>query len=386
MRRLPTLHHIDFSRIACGHMDCYGTKPTLPYNRPHMGPIHLLIPHALVAADFAPDLLRGLRLPQLDFLAAHAVETSAHGLAPLKPDLAPWQSWLLYDEPDANLAAVWARGIQWPLRPGSAVWMVEPVHYQLARDHLVLADPVDLDITEDEARGLAEAARPLLSEGGWTLENVTPQRWLLSRDEPGAPPGAATIDLSGAALECAIGLNIEPWLPVDHGSGAALQWRRVSNEIQMTWHDHPVNAQREARRQLAVNALWLSGNGASAVGRATTRLRDYRRIHTTLPLLRGYADSAAGCESEGDDGPVLKTWEAFIPCARAQNWSEWRNAIQALDAGLEGVVAELRSGRVPSLSLILCGDQTLRVSEVRRSDFWKFWRRGSAVELFADET
>ena len=189
-------------------------------------------------------------------------------------------------------------------------------------------------------------------------------------------------------------MNIASWMPTDQGSGAARQWLRVANEIQMTWHGHPVNEAREERGQLAVNALWLSGTGAHGLGRSINRLREYERIHSRLPLLVGYAEcnadtadaaDAAKAENAAAVGPVLKTWEGFIDPARRQDWSAWRNAAQALDAGMASVVAGLRSGRVASLDMILCAEQTLRIVRVRRSDFWKFWRRGSAVELFAEQ-
>ncbi|MFQ6707899.1 putative sulfate exporter family transporter, partial [Bordetella pertussis] len=36
-------------------------------------------------------------------------------------------------------------------------------------------------------------------------------------------------------------------------------WRRLLNEIQMVWYEHPVNEARAARGAAPINALWLYG-------------------------------------------------------------------------------------------------------------------------------
>lgn len=330
--------------------------------------LHLLIPDALVATDFAPDLLRGLKLPNLDCLCAQASDVAA---PPVHDGLVPWQSWLLQDDPDANLAEVFAVGMDTPILPGQGVWLAEPVHFEVGLDHLVLTDPAELRITGAESQALADAARPLLYEDGWLLENVNPHYWLLLRD--------SALDLAGAASACAIAAPVGPWLPADRGSGAALRWRRTSNEIQMLWHTHAVNNDRAASDAPTINALWLSGNGR--VGTDLARLRSYCHIKTTLPLLKMYADQVLAPGT----APALRTWDGLIDAARHEDWSAWRNSIQALDVHLGGVLANMRHGHLEELVVVLCGRRSQRVLRVRSGDLWKFWRRGKAVELFADE-
>jgi len=330
--------------------------------------LHLLIPDALVATDFAPDLLRGLKLPNLDLLCAHG---SDDGAPPVHDDLAPWQSWLLQDDRAANIAEVFAAALDTPIPVGNGVWLAEPVHFEIGLDHLVLADPRRLHLTQTESEALAEVARPLLYEDGWLLDNVRPQYWLLQRD--------TTSDLVGAAIECAIGAPVGPLLPTDQGSGAALHWRRTANEIQMTWHTHHVNLERAATDRQTVNGLWLSGNGRTGTDMA--QLRSYCHIKSTLPLLTMLADQVLASGS----APALRTWDGLIDVARHEDWSGWRNSVQALDVQLEGVVADMRRGHVAELVLVLCGRRNLRVLRIRSGDLWKFWRRGKAVELFADE-
>ena len=51
-------------------------------------------------------------------------------------------------------------------------------------------------------------------------------------------------------------------LPIDR---ATAHWRRLSNEVQMLLHDHPVNLRRQQAGQVPVNALWFWGGGALPV-------------------------------------------------------------------------------------------------------------------------
>src|SRR5690606_38216705 len=78
------------------------------------------------------------------------------------------------------------------------------------------------------------------------------QRWRLSLPEGLAPP---TVSPAAVAV-----LPLRDWWSQDP---AMRPWRRLLNEIQMAWHEHPVNEARVARGVPPVNALWLYG-GARA--------------------------------------------------------------------------------------------------------------------------
>jgi hypothetical protein len=40
---------------------------------------------------------------------------------------------------------------------------------------------------------------------------------------------------------------------------SARTWRRLANELQMLWHEHPVNLGRQARGLPVINGLWFEG-------------------------------------------------------------------------------------------------------------------------------
>src|SRR5690606_4093503 len=80
-------------------------------------------------------------------------------------------------------------------------------------------------------------------------------------------------------------------------------WRRLVNELQMLWFDHPVNQAREARGLRPVNSVWLYGGGrpaqlSSAPALDTGSLRVVRGLH----------------------GPAL-----------VQDWGSWLQELERLD-------------------------------------------------------
>ncbi|MGC3987058.1 MAG: hypothetical protein QM777_21250 [Pseudorhodoferax sp.] len=102
---------------------------------------------------------------------------------------------------------------------------------------------------------------PYLAEDGIVVDRWQDGRWLAH--------GAPFAGLATASPERVLGEeNLNAWLP------ASPLLRRLQNEMQMLLYTHPVNDAREARRQVTVNALWISGCGSwpatppQAAGRA----------------------------------------------------------------------------------------------------------------------
>lgn len=334
-----------------------------------MRTLEFVVADALVPADFAPEVLRDLSLPHLSVLAAHAMDRhpspDGAGAAPGNtPLLTAWQQRLLRHEPHANLAAWWACALRFaPPAATPWLWMLEPAHFQVGHDRVMLGDPRSVSLSHHETLALADAARPVLEEAGWTLFAVTPERWFVTRTEAQA--------LYGPALECGIGQNVALWMP--HGDATAtLAWRRAMNEIQMTWFVHPVNAVRETNGQHVINGLWLSGTGWP-----NTPKLPFAQVASGLTFLRGALTEARAAAD-------LETFDSLIEPARSQDWSAWRNAVQALDLRANELLGHLRGARYDTLECAFTGDTGVRRWSVRRTDLWKFWRRAHAAELFAE--
>jgi hypothetical protein len=204
-----------------------------------------------------------------------------------------------------------------PARPPSR-WLLEPAHFHLAKDHLVLVAGAAQDLSLAQARELAQAIEPLLAAEGMTLTVAAADRWLLGETQ-------AALQLDCAASEAAAGRNVDGYLP----SGPdARRYRRLLNEIQMTWHEHPVNEARADAGALPINSVWLSG---PVTGEAVAALRE---------------DVAAGS---------YRLEQSLLGPRLRDDRSGWLDALQALDAQLHGW---LTSPQPPGI--LLCGDDEAR--------------------------
>jgi hypothetical protein len=128
------------------------------------------------------------------------------------------------------------------------------VHIHATRDHLVLTDPSILNIQVDEEAALRSSIQDLLNE--LAPKGLFPSNsyWIFEAER------FKSLQTHSPAL--AIGRNIDIWMPKDTLiKGVAKQWRQIQNEIQMIWHDHPVNESRVNRGELPINSIWLFGIG-----------------------------------------------------------------------------------------------------------------------------
>lgn len=135
---------------------------------------------------------------------------------------------------------------------GDARWLcADPAWVQPDINGVRLMACGQLGLRMDEAVELATALRPLFDEVGLALELSAPDRWHLR-----LPPALPLPDL--ATPEQALGEDLYQHLPV---GAAGKFWRVLQNDIQVTLHQHPLNAQRRARGLSPVNSLWLWGAG-----------------------------------------------------------------------------------------------------------------------------
>lgn len=126
-----------------------------------------------------------------------------------------------------------------------AFWLYAvPVHLVLQRDSFSLASPVPLPLEIEEVEALSCSLN----------QHFTPDKmhfiwhemqWFLKLE--------INPNISTSAPELAINQDISKYLPTGEG---AMQWARISNEIQMLLFEHPVNLARESKRLPVINSIW----------------------------------------------------------------------------------------------------------------------------------
>jgi hypothetical protein len=253
-------------------------------------------------------------------------------------------------------------------------WRLDPVHLHVGRDHLVLTDPAALALSAPDAAALAAAVAPLFENEGLVLRVDAPSPWALHEADASRPLRLSTRSLLGA-----LGRSIDAWLP---GGEDARRWRRLVNEVQMTWFDHPVNARREASGLLPVNSLWIEGPCHIAGSRGGGDERAVRRCAAAARL----AARAPGAGSvEIDDGTGMLVLDDRLLAAQvAGDPQRWADAWQALDAERFVPIARAQAPWAAGVRLVLAGDAGWRELDVAPRADWRFWRRGDPAALLAE--
>lgn len=326
--------------------------------------VTLLLPGALLPRDVARALAEPLAATGLASVLARA-ELAGDSEAEALPHLA-WLAEYLFQQ-EAPLAtapyAVAALAGHAPA-PDQCLWHADPVHLELARDHVALA-PLAAPPSEDDAGALIAAANALAAEAGAEFVRIA-EHWFLRT--------AREWEMVAKPLAATFGQPLHAALPA--GRDAAV-WNRLLTEIQMTWHAHPVNEAREARGEATVNSVWLHGGGRWA----PLKRPAFTTVLADEPEWRGAAQAAGIASSSGSATPgdnALVVWsDLLVPCLR-QDWTHWIDTLRALDQRLAPLA------RSSTLDIVVTGDSTLRRLRSRPSDRLKFWRAASPEEILSE--
>jgi hypothetical protein len=359
-----------------------------------MAQLSLVLPFALPAPEFASDLVRALEAPSL---AALLSRSSSHLFRTLEPAarVLPHELWIARALGLANgvapaIAASSMRG--YGLDPLDGTWfIVNPAHIQIARTHLMMGDSRQLDLREDEGRALFESARACCDEAGHTLLYGAHDTWFLRADDWDG--------IQTSSPDAAVGMNLTDWMP---SGNQARAFRKLQNEVQVSWYTHPANTARESRGAAPVNSIWPWGGAslagehaqklvASAGGRKLERpavaayaapgwltaLADQR-----LSDLDGIADALLGNAGSKAHGSRLLACGNVAASAIAADWHAWLQEMHALEAALFApLLAALKQGRIRQLRLVLSHRDGLLETTTTPMAQRMFWRRPTLDRL-----
>ena len=325
---------------------------------------HLLVPNLYWPAAAGTEPYRDLDLTALETLLARG-QRSRTGGASLERWLA--EAWRLPAGLPLAPYALRGDGVD----PGNDCWMhADPVHLKVHREHLVLADATQLHVTPEEAREFTAALGAHFATEGVAIAAPNPQRWYLRTvDEP----RLSTLPTSEVA-----GRSIERFLPSGDDGG---RWRRAINEAQMLLHDHPRNQERETRGELPVNSIWLWG-----AGRARELAAPYDAAWSDHPLVAGLAAASGGAarslpgsgtalrdELRGSSNLVVLS---SLPQTAYGDVTAWRTAVMRLEQDwVAPLLAAVTNSGLDSITLHGLGPDFGQVTEYRRNDRIRFWRR-----------
>jgi len=331
----------------------------------------LLIPHLLWLEAVASEPGGNRELPALEQILARARRQNF--------PVVPVEAWLCQafeierqqDWPAAPLTLAIDGG-----EPGDGYWLrADPVHVRAQREELRLADDAIGNITREEADALVATLNAHFAADALEFLAPHPARWYLKL----APaPALATHTLTEAA-----GADITRLLP---GGADALKWHRVGNEIQMLLHDHPVNAEREARGAVPLNSVWLWGGGTQTrvPGRHFCAVWSEDSLALALAAAAGLHAAPApatarewltaardsGCESH-----LVFLGQLAAP-ARYGDLNAWREHATTFERDwFAPLAAALGSRDLEQLTLVSLDRDGCERFDLTPADRWRFWRR-----------
>ncbi|MGV3743567.1 MAG: hypothetical protein ACO1NO_14790 [Burkholderiaceae bacterium] len=344
-----------------------------------MNTVDILIPFGLPPAEMAADLTRSMATPGLATLLSRAKSATASDMDPFSRAL-PHEAWIARqfgvtqrDSLDGlPLAFAAMQVLDIPAEPG--FWfLLQPAHLHVARDHLVLTDLRRLALSEQDSRVLFQSIQSLFEESGKTLIYGDARTWFLRADD--------WAELSTSTPAAASGHNIDIWMP--RGPGER-EWRKLLNEVQMTWYAHPLNAEREMSGELAVNSLWLWGGAQENKFDGQSR---YQQMINPLPWMPSseLANSrVANAEQiiNSSTANALVILDDLMDAAMASDWSTWLSAMHQMEnEWMLPLLETLRNGKIGEIRFILSHSTRLLEIVSGKNSVKKFWIKPSLAPL-----
>ena len=205
-----------------------------------------------------------------------------------------------------------------------------------------------LPLSEYDVAAFVPELQVLFDDAGFQLQAVTPHRWYLRLPLDSVVPSFVT-------PAAALGADPFDHLPVGEG---ARQWRGLDNEIQITLHQHPKNAERQRSGLPPINALWWWGD---------TALPD--PPHSSAPTM--YSDD-----------PLLRGLARLAKMHPHELPAHWPAAAEGL-YDLRGVPRDVLMDRwlLPALDEVGKGRSMQWISEegpgflLTPAQRWRFWRQ-----------
>ena len=331
---------------------------------------HLLLPDLLLPKDIVADASAGLELPTLERMLMRAEQ---HPLASTT-----MESWLcdIFGVEGQAIAPVtlWADGIS----PGTDYWLrADPVHIQIRRDQFIVQPEVHLN--ESEAAQMCAELNTHFAGEGLHFVAPHPQRWYVRLD---VSPNLSTYPLAQVA-----GRNLRSFMPQGDD---ALRWHKIFNEIQMLFHEHPVNEARAARGELPINSVWIWGGGKAVEKLA----RPFAKIAGESSLVKAFAQAAdipwvplstKDADSYvADADNVLIVWEGLRHALQSGDLQAWRNSLQHWEKScLRPLWHAVRNGHIAQLTLDTMHAETAQRYVLTRREAWMLWRRPKSLSSHA---
>ncbi len=300
--------------------------------------MHLMVPFAQCHSPESQTAFDALELPQLSRLLAQLPTATldagdenslsppheralaaTHGLL-ARDGLAtadgclPWGAW------HASHAGRRGADVGAEAEADDAWAVITPAQWAVQTNHITMADPKALQLSETDSRALLDIMEPYFCEDGIRLVYDAPARWLAC--------GEVFRGLATASVDRVVGRHVDDWLPK---TAAAKPLRRLQQEMQMLLYTHPFTETHALQGLPAVNSFWVSGTGALALTNAVAQVNE--------------------------ESPSIICPNSLRNAAVNEDWAAWAKAWQDIDAN-ECAAALEALKRAEPVTLTLCGERS----------------------------
>jgi hypothetical protein len=174
-------------------------------------------------------------------------------------------------------------------------------------------------------------------------------------------------------------MNLTDWLPA---GPRAVQYRKLQNEVQMLWHEHPANVEREARGLSAINSFWPWGRAAAGDTCAPEPVLATAEAPAWLSAMAQRPNITAAHLLENPARHTVCYCGSLSEAALATDWADWLLQIQRLEHEMFApLLAALAGGEINRIRLVLSHrDGLLELSTTTMAQR-KFWRRPTLDRL-----
>lgn len=252
-------------------------------------------------------------------------------------------------------------------------WMrADPVHLRIEQNHIMLADSQAFRVSEEEAQHITQSLNQDVGRHyEFSLLPLRADRWYIRLHHS---PQMQTHSLHQVTCK-----NINNFLPVGNES---IMWHKIFNEVQMLLHEHPINQQRESRRELPINSIWFWGGGIMppSIHSQYTHLWSNNEFARALALasrtpystLSINADEWLSHEIPSDNPLVIL--DSLSAHAQYRNAYEWRETLKKMENNwFLPIYLALKTGRINQITIAAVNEHSLLEFVITRSNLWKFW-------------
>ncbi|MDC8445077.1 MAG: phosphoglycerate mutase [Nitrosomonas sp.] len=347
--------------------------------------LHLFIPALFWSDTTFPEIYQDLPTPALATLLAKSRTATSSAT-----DINAWlcKAFNIEKQCDWPVAPIMQRmdSSEQYIDSSRDYWLrADPVHLRIEQNHIMLADRFMFQITPEEALQFSEAINQILVHDNMTVLPLNPYRWYIRLS---CAPELHTQTLNAATCN-----NINHLMPTGKDG---ITWHKITNEIQMLLHDHPLNQERAARDQLAINSLWFWGGGFmpqsafspyTAVwsndhfAQALTLLCDIN--HRKLP---DTAESWLQQQTNSNTENQLIVLDNLLNSEKYNDAYQWRENLKKLEQDwFFPLYAALKNNRINSIRISSVNEQFSHDFFVKPSSLWKFWSSIKPLSFYADK-